>query len=152
MIERVYFMNENETKPYIDRLKKDPSLNEILNLTQAILKKSSDKKDEGKGSDILKAAENKQLSTDTLDTLKASAQSFLNPTTLSLLSRTLNQSEMKKEDSSSSSLKLKVEQLSAEMNEVREDLDETKTQLAEKSKRLEELEATVQYLKRRRRR
>lgn len=145
-------MNENETKPYIDRLKKDPSLNEILNLTQAILKKSSDKKDEGKGSDILKAAENKQLSTDTLDTLKASAQSFLNPTTLSLLSRTLNQSEMKKEDSSSSSLKLKVEQLSAEMNEVREDLDETKTQLAEKSKRLEELEATVQYLKRRRRR
>ncbi|MBT2637955.1 hypothetical protein [Bacillus sp. ISL-39] len=145
-------MNENDIKPHIDRLKKDPSLNEILNFTQAVLKKSSEKPDEGKVTDHIKADGNNQLNADTLDTLVASAQSFLNPATLSLLSKTLNQSELKKEDSKSSSLKHKVEQLSAEMNEVREELNQTKTQLAEKNKRLEELEETVQYLKRRRRR
>ncbi|MBT2693805.1 hypothetical protein [Bacillus sp. ISL-55] len=142
-------MNENEVKPYIDRLKKDPSLNEILNFTEAILKKLPEN---ANATDRIEAPKDKQLSAATLNSLVTTAQSFINPTTLSLLSRTLNQSEIKEENSDTTSLKLKVEQLSAELSEVKEEFNQTKLQLIEKNQRLEELEATVQSLKRRRRR
>jgi DNA repair ATPase RecN len=142
-------MNENEVKPYIDRLKKDPSLNEILNFTEAILKKLPENE---KATDKIEAPKDNQLTAETLNSLVTAAQSFINPTTLSLLSRTLNQSEIKEKDSDTTSLKHKVEQLSAELSEVKEELNQTKIQLTEKNQRLEELETTVQYLKRRRRR
>lgn len=142
-------MNVNEVKPYIDRLKKDPSLNEILNFTEAILKKLPENE---KATDKIEAPKDNQLNAETLNSLVTTAQSFINPTTLSLLSRTLNQSEIKEKDSDTTSLKHKVEQLSAELSEVKEELNQTKIQLAEKIQRLEELETTVQYLKRRRRR
>ncbi|MBT2686127.1 hypothetical protein [Bacillus sp. ISL-37] len=142
-------MNENEVKPYIDRLKKDPSLNEILNFTEAILKKLPENE---KATDKIEAPKDNQLNAETLNSLVTAAQSFINPTTLSLLSRTLNQSEIKEKDSDTTSLKHKVEQLSAELSEVKEELNQTKIQLTEKNQRLEELETTVQYLKRRRRR
>ena len=142
-------MNENEVKPHIDRLKKDPSLNEILNFTQAILKKIPENE---KAADKIEAPKENQLSAEKLNSLMTAAQSFINPTTLSLLSKNLNQSEIKEKDSDTTSLKHKVEQLSAEWSEVKEELNQTKIQLAEKIHRLEELETTVQYLKRRRRR
>lgn len=142
-------MNENEIKPHIDRLKKDPSLNEILNFTQAILKKIPENE---KAADKIDAPKENQLSSEKLNSLMTTAQSFINPTTLSLLSKNLNQSEIKEKDSDTTSLKHKVEQLSAEWSEVKEELNQTKTQLEEKIHRLEELETTVQFLKRRRRR
>ncbi|MFT9596922.1 hypothetical protein [Mesobacillus sp.] len=145
-------MNENDIKPHIDRLKKDPSLDEILNFTEVILKNSSKKKDEGKVADSFKAAENNQSSADSLNSLVTTVQSFINPTTLSLISKTLNPSDIKEQDSDTTSLKQKVEQLSAELSEVKVALNQTKTQLAEKSQRLEKLEASVEYLKSRRRR
>lgn len=142
-------MNENEVKPYIDRLKKDPSLNDILNFTEAILKKLPENE---KATDKIESPKDIQLNAETLNCLVTAAQGFINPTTLSLLSRTLNQSEIKEKDSGTTSLKNKVEQLSTDLSEVKEELKQTKTQLAEKTHRLEELETTVQYLKRRRRR
>jgi DNA repair ATPase RecN len=142
-------MNENEVKPHIDRLKKDPSLNEILNFTQAILKKIPENE---KATDKIEAPKDNQLNAEKINSLVTTAQSFINPTTLSLLSKHLNQSEIKEKDSDTTSLKHKVEQHSAELREVKEELNQTKIQLAEKIQRLEELETTVQYLKRRRRR
>jgi DNA repair ATPase RecN len=143
------FMNEKEIKPYIDRLKKDPSLNEILNFTQSFLKKYSHN---GKSTEKIESEKGTQLNAEALTSLVTTAQSFINPTTLSLLSTTLSQPEIKEEDSNSFSLEFKVEQLSAELSKVIEDLNEAKVQLAERSQRLEELEATVLYLKRRKRR
>ncbi|WP_102263072.1 hypothetical protein [Mesobacillus jeotgali] len=142
-------MNGNEIKPHIDRLKKDPSLNEILNFTQTFLKKIPENE---KAADKIEAPKENQLSAEKINSLMTTAQSFINPTTLSLLSKNLNQSEIKEKDSDTTSLKHKVEQLSAEWSEVKEELKQTKIQLAEKIHRLEELETTVQYLKRRRRR
>ncbi|UYZ20265.1 hypothetical protein [Mesobacillus jeotgali] len=142
-------MNENDMKPHIDSFKKDPSLNEILNFTQAILKKLPENE---KTNDNSQANNENKPNAETINSLVTTAQSFINPTTLSLLSRTLNQTENKKEDSNSSTLNLKVEQLAAELSEVREELNQAKIQLSEKGQRLEELEATVQFLKRRRRR
>jgi DNA repair ATPase RecN len=142
-------MEDNEIKPHIDRLKKDPSMNEILNFTQAILKKLPENE---KTTDNSQADNDNQKNAETINSLVTAAQSFINPTTMSLLSRTLNQTEIKKEDSNFSTLKIKVEQLSAELSEVKEELNQAKIQLAEKSQRLEELETSVQYLKRRRRR
>ena len=147
MIERMYFMKDHEIKPHIDRLKKDPSMNEILNFTQAILKKLPDNE---KTTDNSATVNDNQSNADSINSLVTAAQSFINPTTMSLLSRTLNQTEIKKEDSNSPTLKIKVEQLSAELSEVKEELNQAKIQLAEKSQRLEELETSVQYLKRRR--
>lgn len=142
-------MKDHEIKPHIDRLKKDPSMNEILNFTQAILKKLPDNE---KTTDNSATVNDNQSNADSINSLVTAAQSFINPTTMSLLSRTLNQTEIKKEDSNSPTLKIKVEQLSAELSEVKEELNQAKIQLAEKSQRLEELETSVQYLKRRRRR
>ncbi|WLR56889.1 hypothetical protein LC048_08490 [Mesobacillus subterraneus] len=142
-------MNENEVKPYIDRVKNDPSLNEILHFTESILKKLPENE---KATDKIEAPKDNQLNAETLNSLVTAAQGFINPTTLSLLSRTLNQSEIKEKDSDTTSLKDKVELFSADLSEVKEELKQTKTQLAEKTHRLEELETTVQYLKRRRRR
>ncbi|ESU33621.1 hypothetical protein G3A_05305 [Bacillus sp. 17376] len=139
-------MNEKEVKPHIEDLKKDPTLNEILNFTQGIFKKLPEN---DKVTDNSKADKDSQLNAETLNSLVTAAQSFINPTTLSFLSKTLNQSEIKEKDSNPTSLKHKVEQLTAELSEVKEGLNEAKTQLSEKIKRLEEL---VQYLKRRRRR
>jgi chromosome segregation ATPase len=144
-------MNESEIKPHIDRLKKDPSLNEILNFTQAIIKKMPEGINETATENIEPAEKNK-LNVDTLNSLMTTAQSFVNPTTLTLLSKAIKQTEVKDESSEITSLKLEFEQLSAEMSEIKEELNQTKTQLAEKIQRLEELETTVQYLKRRRRR
>lgn len=149
--ERVYFVNENDIKPHIERLKKDPSLNEIFNFTQEVLKKLPEKTNEN-ATDHKKTTENNPVNADTLNSLVTAAQSFVTPTTLSLLSKTLKQSEIKEENSKITSLKLEFEQLSAEVAEVKQQLNETKIQLAEKSKRLEEIETTVQNLKRRRRR
>jgi DNA repair ATPase RecN len=149
MKERMYSMQDKEIKPHIDRLKKDPSMNEILNFTQAILKKLPESE---KTTDNSQTDNGNKSNAETINSLVTAAQSFINPTTLSLLSRTLNQTEIKKDDSNSSTLKLKVEQLSAELSEVKEELNHAKIQLAEKSQRLEELETSVQYLKRRRRR
>ncbi|WP_226676658.1 hypothetical protein [Mesobacillus jeotgali] len=144
-------MNENEFKPHIDPLKKDPSLNEIFNFTQEIIKKLPEDTNE-KANENSNPTEKNQLNADTLNSLVTAAQSFVNPTTLSLLSKALKQSENKDDNREIPNLKLEVEQLSDELSEVKEELNQTKTQLAEKIHRLEELETTVQYLKRRRRR
>ncbi|GAE44362.1 hypothetical protein [Mesobacillus boroniphilus] len=85
-------MNEKEVKPHIEDLKKDPTLNEILNFTQGIFKKLPEN---DKVTDNSKADKDSQLNAETLNSLVTAAQSFINPTTLSFLSKTLNQSEIK---------------------------------------------------------
>lgn len=144
-------MNENDVKPLVERLKNDPSMDEILNFTQEVLSKLPEKTNENVN-DNKKTAENTQVNAEALNSLVAAAKTFVNPTTLSLLSKTLNQSEIKKQDSNAFSLKLEVEQLSAELAEIKKQLNETKIQLAEKSEHLDGLKTTVQNLKRRKRR
>ncbi|WP_213367880.1 hypothetical protein [Mesobacillus boroniphilus] len=138
-------MNDKEIKPHIDRLKKDPSLSEILNFTEAIIKKLPEDTKENVTENNIPAVKN-QLNADTLNSLVKSAQSFVNPTTLSLLSRALNQSEIKDENPESPNLRLEIEHLSAELSEVKEELNQIKIQLAEQSQRFEDLETNVQIL------
>lgn len=144
-------MNENESKPNIDRFLKNPSLTEIVNMTQEIINLlPEDTKD--KATNNSSPSEKNQLNVATLNSLVTNVQSIVNPTTLSLLNKTLKLSEAKEEDSEITSLTIEVEQLSAELKEVKEGLNQVKTQLAEQSQRFDELETTVKNFKRRRRR
>lgn len=147
-------MNEKDIKPHIDSLKKEPSLDGILNFTQAIFNQLPEE-----NNDEVSQSQNNHFNADNLNSLMAAVQGFVNPTTLSLLSKTLNKSDAKKEDANTTSLENETEQLfyeneklSAVLNEVKEQLNAMKSDLAENSKRLQELESEVQYLRRRRRR
>lgn len=140
-------MNEKDIKPHIDSLKKEPSLDGILNFTQAIFNQLPEEHN-----DEVSQSQNNHFNADNLNSLMAAVQGFVNPTTLSLLSKTLNKSDTKKEDANTTSLENETEQLSAELNEVKEQLNAMKSDLAENSKRLQELESEVQNLRRRRRR
>lgn len=140
-------MNEKDIKPHIDSLKKEPSLDGILNFTQAIFNQLPEEHN-----DEVSQSQNNHFNADNLNSLMAAVQGFVNPTTLSLLSKTLNKSDTKKEDANTTSLENENEQLSAELNEVKEQLNAMKSDLAENSKRLQELESEVQNLRRRRRR
>ncbi|NKE06101.1 hypothetical protein [Mesobacillus selenatarsenatis] len=140
-------MNEKDIKPHIDSLKKEPSLDGILNFTQAIFNQLPEE-----NNDEVSQSQNNHFNADNLNSLMAAVQGFVNPTTLSLLSKTLNKSDTKKEDANTTSLENENEKLSAELNEVKEQLNAMKSDLAENSKRLQELESEVQYLRRRRRR
>lgn len=140
-------MNEKDIKPHIDSLKKEPSLDGILNFTQAIFNQLPEEHN-----DEVSQSQNNHFNADNLNSLMAAVQGFVNPTTLSLLSKTLNKSDTKKEDANTTSLENENTQLSAELNEVKEQLNAMKSDLAENSKRLQELESEVQNLRRRRRR
>lgn len=140
-------MNEKDIKPHIDSLKKEPSLDGILNFTQAIFNQLPEEHN-----DEVSQSQNNHFNADNLNSLMAAVQGIVNPTTLSLLSKTLNKSDTKKEDANTTSLENENTQLSAELNEVKEQLNAMKSDLAENSKRLQELESEVQNLRRRRRR
>lgn len=140
-------MNEKDIKPHIDSLKKEPSLDGILNFTQAIFNQLPEEHN-----DEVSQSQNNHFNADNLNSLMAAVQGFVNPTTLSLLSKTLNKSDTKKEDANTTSLENENTQLSAELNEMKEQLNAMKSDLAENSKRLQELESEVQNLRRRRRR
>ncbi|WP_226641963.1 hypothetical protein [Mesobacillus subterraneus] len=140
-------MNEKDIKPHIDSLKKEPSLDGILNFTQAIFNQLPKEHN-----DEVSQSQNNHFNADNLSSLMAAVQGFVNPSTLSLISKTLNKSDTKKEDANTTSLENENTQLSAELNEVKEQLNAMKSDLAENSKRLQELESEVQNLRRRRRR
>ena len=140
-------MNEEDIKPHIDSLITDPSLDGLLNFTQAIFNQLPEDTNE-KGTPSQKS----QLNADNLNSLMTAVQGVVNPTTLSLLSKALNNSDSKKEDASTTSLENETEQLSVALNEVKVQLDEMKSELAANNKRVEELESEVQYLRHRRRR
>jgi outer membrane murein-binding lipoprotein Lpp len=144
-------MNEKDLKPHLESLKKDPSLSEILNFSQAVLKKLPEDTNE-KVSELINPPGKSELNTDSLNSLLTAVQGVVNPTTLSMISKTLNNTEIKKEESNTTSLNHKLDQLSSDLGEVREQLDATKALLAEQSSLIEELKETVQSLKRRRRR
>lgn len=146
-------MNEKDIKPHIDSLKKEPSLDGILNFTQAIFNQLPEEHN-----DEVSQSQNNHFNADNLNSLMAAVQGIVNPTTLSLLSKTLNKSDSKKEDANTTSLENETEKLSyeneqlpVELNEVKEQLNVMKCELAENNKRLQELESEVQYLRRRRR-
>jgi chromosome segregation ATPase len=140
-------MNEKDLKPHIESLKKEPSLDGILNFTQAIFNQLP----EGRKDDNCHSQKS-QLNADNLNSLMTAVQGFVNPTTLSLFSKTLNKSDSKKEEANTSGLENKVEQLLGELKDVKVQLDAMKSELAENNKRVDGLESEVQYLRRRRRR
>ncbi len=127
----------------IDRLKNDPSLNEVLSLTKAIFNKLPQEADDEK-------SENLKPSEASIHSLLTTAQSIINPTTLSLLSNSLKQQEIKSDKPEISSQEF--HQLTSSMIAIKEELNLTKIELEEKSQRLAALESEVRSLKRRRRR
>ncbi|MBT2681068.1 hypothetical protein J7E38_18925 [Bacillus sp. ISL-35] len=133
----------------IDRLKKDPSLNEVLNFTKAIFKKLPHETN-GEESVYLKPHETNRINQESIYSLLTTAQSIINPATLSLLSNSLNQPENNSDKSEISSQAF--DQLTSSMNAIKEELKQTKIELEEKSQRLAALESEVKSLKRRRRR
>ncbi|CAM3997534.1 hypothetical protein [Mesobacillus thioparans] len=133
----------------IDSLKKNPSLNEVLNLTTAIFKKLPQETNNEKTVN-LKPAETNHINQDSIQSLLTAAQSIVNPTTLSLLLNSLKQQENKSDKPEISSQAF--DQLSSSMNAIKEELKQTKIELEEKSQRLAAMESEVKSLKRRRRR
>ncbi|MCM3121883.1 MULTISPECIES: hypothetical protein [unclassified Mesobacillus] len=130
----------------IDRLKKDPSLNEVLNLTQAIFKKLPQETNDEKPINS-KPAETTTFNQDSIQSLLTTAQSIINPATLSLLSNALKQQSNKSEISRQA-----VDELTSSMNALKEELKQVKTELAERNQRLTALESEVKSLKHRKRR
>jgi archaellum component FlaC len=146
-------MKDEPIKPQIDLIKKDPSLNEILNIAQGLLTKIPEMKSNETAAESEMTSTAKQLNKNSLDSLLTTAKSIVNPTTLSLLSKTINQPETKRKDSpESASLKQAIQELTAELNQVKEDLAQTKNSKAEMDQQLKEIETEIQLLKRRRRR
>jgi uncharacterized coiled-coil DUF342 family protein len=146
-------MKNELIKPQIDLLKKDPSLNEILNIAQVLLTKIPEKQSNETAAESEIPSTAKQLNNSSLDSLLTTAKSIVNPTTLSLLSKTVNQAETKgKGNTETANLKLAIEQLTAELNQVKEDLAQMKNGIVEKNQQMEEMETQIQVLKRRRRR
>lgn len=133
----------------IDRLKKDPSLNEVLNLTKSILKKLPQETN-GEESVNLKPIEPNHINKDSIHSLLTTAQSIINPATLSLLSNALKQPENKNDNSEIS--RSSFEQLTYSMNALKEELKQVKTELVERNQRLTALESEVKSLKHRKRR
>ena len=146
-------MNENDVKPLVERLKNDPSMDEILNFTQAMLNKLPETNEE-KTADHKDTSEsiNISINKESLNSLMKAVQSIVNPATISYLSKTFKQPESKEDDSGAANLKDKVDQLSAELEQIKEELSQTKAGLADNSQNLEILETEVKYLKGRRRR
>jgi chromosome segregation ATPase len=140
-------MNEKDIKPHIESFKKEPSLAGILNFTQTIFNQLPEERKEENGH-----SQKSQLNADHLNSLMTAVQGMVNPTTLSLFSKTLNKSDSKKEEANTSGLENKVEQLLGELKDVKVQLDAMKSELAENNKRVDGLESEVQYLRRRRRR
>jgi peptidoglycan hydrolase CwlO-like protein len=130
----------------IDRLKKDPSLNEVLNLTQAIFNKLPQETNDEKPINS-KPAETTTINQDSIQSLLTTAQSIINPATLSLLSNSLKQQSNKSENSRQA-----VDELTSSMNALKEELKQVKTELAERNQRLTALESEVKSLKYRKRR
>lgn len=146
-------MKEKLIKPDIDLLKKDPSLNEILKIAQGLLTKIPEMQSNETEAKSEMTSTAKQLNKSSLDSLLTTAKNFVNPTTLSLMSKTVNQPETKGKDSTeTSNLKLPIDQLSAELNQVKEDLAQMKIRIVERDLQLKEIESDLQHLKRRRRR
>jgi archaellum component FlaC len=146
-------MKDEPIKPQIDLIKKDPSLNEILNIAQGLLTKIPEMKSNETAAESEMTSTAKQLNKNSLDSLLTTAKSIVNPTTLSLLSKTINQPETKRKDSPEcASLKQAIQELTAELNQVKEDLAQTKNSKAEMDQQLKEIETEIQLLKRRRRR
>jgi hypothetical protein len=146
-------MKDEINKPQIDLLKKDPSLNEILNIAQGLLTKMPETQTNKIAAESEMTSSAKQLNKSSLDSLLTTAKSIVNPTTLSLLSKTVNQAETKgKGSTETANLKLSIEQLTAELNQVKEELAQMKNGILEKNHQLEEMETEIQLLKRRRRR
>jgi uncharacterized coiled-coil DUF342 family protein len=146
-------MKDEPIKPQIDLIKKDPSLNEILNIAQGLLTKIPEMKSNETAAESEMTSTAKQLNKNSLDSLLTTAKSIVNPTTLSLLSKTVNQAETKgKGNAETANLKQAIQELTAELNQVKEDLAQTKNSIAEKDHQLKEIETEIQILKRRRRR
>lgn len=146
-------MKDELIKPQIDLLKKDPSLNEILNMAQGLLTKIPEMQSNETAAKSEMTSTAKQLNKSSLDSLLTTAKSIVNPTTLSLLSKTVNQPETKRKDSTeTANLKRAIEQLTAELSQVKEDLAQMKIRIVERDLQLKEIETDLQHLKRRRRR
>ncbi|WP_079509277.1 hypothetical protein [Mesobacillus jeotgali] len=144
-------MEEYDIKPYLERLKRDPTLTDVLNITQAILKKFPEETTEDE-TGTAKTAENPQMNQDAINSLLTTAKSIVNPTTLSILSKSMNQPKKNIDNSEVTNLKVTVEKLTSSMDELKETLKSIQSQLEEKNNRLSALETEVNSLKRRRRR
>ncbi|HAQ07236.1 MAG TPA: hypothetical protein DCR24_06830 [Bacillus bacterium] len=161
-----------ELKEQLKNLSSDESkldLNKIMKFTENLVKEQSAKSQFGKEED-LEETSLKGLSSlvkeENLDSIMKMAKNLVNPTTLSLLSKTNGTSENKQAATKEiSNLKLSVERLSDELEKARKESEELKLQWKDlKSQYLElhnryieleyrfsELENKISSLRRRRR-
>ncbi|WP_170169173.1 hypothetical protein [Mesobacillus subterraneus] len=143
-------MQGNEQKLDLERLKNDPSLEEVLKLTQSLFSNLPDTKSV---QSTQKTPVQNDLNKEAVDSLLKTAKTIVNPTTLSLLSNSFNQAGTTKTiEKPTSFSKQKVELLEDDLNRVKRELIETQSLLAETNQHLKELETEIAFLKRRRRR
>jgi chromosome segregation ATPase len=141
-------------------------LSKIMDFTQNLmlsLQKNADKAKEGPVTKIETEtkAENsistinevgKVVSEDHLDSIVKLAKKWVNPTTISLLSKASNSSAVKQEHSADLTLlKLSIERLSDQLKETHHELIELREQVADLNRQNTELRSQLATMKRRRR-